>query len=313
MNKLTAGKVQGKSGHWSLRFVVALAVLTVISAAGCNPTGSALNASQEAAMRDVRQTATVAADLLNVYMDARATEMLVCAATCEHFGKVLTDPETSGKANRTLGDWLKISRGLDAVMLLDRTGACVASAPAAFVNHDFSADSTFKGAIAGKPTFSHVHKSDALISVDPESNGWTAAIAVPIRVGNDWAGVLMCYLKWSRLNELTNSIQVGKTGYVYVLNHKNQVILHPMAAFYGKGLRDRPINMPDLDAAVRNRLPSTRYDFKNVRSGKVNTKVVGFAYPTGYQNFPGLGWTVAAGADETEFIGGHSLWGQLFR
>ena len=294
-----------------LRFCIGIILLSTV-AAGCSKIGSSVDESRKTAMREMQMIATYAADLLNVYMDARVTEMLVCSKTSEQFKKAVTDPEARTGANRILGEWLKTSKAYDAIMLVDKTGVCVASAPAELVNHDFSDDSAFKGAIGGKLTLADAHKSDALASLDPKSKGWTATIAVPIKAGKDSVGVLMSYLKWSRLRELTRSMPVGKSGYVYVLNRENQVILHPAERLYGIGLRDRRINLPNLDDAVRRRLGTARYDFENVMTHRVDHKLVGFAYPEGYGNFPGLGWTVGAAADESELVKLPS-WTELFR
>lgn len=305
--------VRGKEKGSIRRSVIVIAVLLLAVAAGCNQTGTGLHRSQEAGIREVRKIAAVVADLLNVYMDARVTEMMVCSKTGEQFRSALTDPEARPNANGTLEEWLKTSGSYEGIMLLDKTGACVASAPTGLVNKDFSDDSAFRGAMAGKVTLSDAHKSDALVSLDPKSKGWTAAIAVPINIGKDSAGVLMSYLKWSRLNELTNDVRVGKTGYVYVLDRKNRVILHPSEQFYGIGLRDPQINLPALDDAVKRKDPHTRYEFKNRMTGTVAHKLVGFAHPKGYGNVPGLAWTVAAAGDEIELAGEPPFWDRLFR
>jgi len=208
---------------------------------------------------------------------------------------------------------LKASAAYEAILLLDKRGICLASAPEGLADKDFSSDTTFSGALKGKLTISDAYKSDLLISVDPQSKGWTVAIAVPINGGNDFRGVLMSCLKWSRLQKLIIGVRVGETGYDFVLNGQNQVIIHPARHFYGISLRDPKINMPQLDDAVKKKLPNQRYDFKNIGTGRVDTKLVGLAYPKGYGNFPGLGWTVGTGADESEIVGGHPLWRLLFR
>lgn len=207
---------------------------------------------------------------------------------------------------------MKASGAYDAILLLDKTGACLASAPEGFVNEGFSNDEAFKGAVKGKLTISDVHRSEALASLDPKSKGWTLAIAVPLKVGKDVEGVLVSYLKWKRLEELIFRIKVGRTGYVFVLNSQNQVIVHPAQQLYGLSPRDRQINLPALDDAIRQKVPYFTYQFKNRMTEKMDTKISGFAYPQGYGNFPGLGWVVGAGADRSE-IGEPPLLMRLFR
>lgn len=295
-----------------LAYCVGFAVLVVIVAHGCIPSPKSSDKSDTPAMRELREIAAVAGTLVDVYMDARVTEVLVCSKTNEQIKKALTDSDARPEANRTLSEWLKVSEGYDAIMVVDSNGVCVASAPEGLVDWDFSEDATFKRAMNGKLTLSDLHKSEALKSLDRKSKGWTLAIAAPIKGDGAPAGVLMSCLNWSRLNEVVTSVQVGKTGYVYVLNRRNQVIMHPADAFYGIGLRQRQISLPMVDEAVKKRLRNVRYRIRNVKTGRTDTKLAGLAYPKGYGNFPGQGWTIGAGADETEMAAFHPFWSWLF-
>ena len=313
MKKCGATGVQGRLGNRIFRLWSVAVVLVFAVAGGCGRSGNGVDDANKAATREVREIAAVTAKLLDVYLDARVTELLLCSTAHGKLEEALTTPDARHSANGTLSEWLKITRGFKAVLLVDRSGVCVASAPESLVDQDFSSESAFTGAMKGKLTVSEVHKSDVLIALDPKSRGWTLAIAVPIGTGNHSEGVVMCYLNWSQLNGLTDSVQVGMTGYVYVLNRRNQVILHPFKPFYGIGLRDRPINMPVLDNAITKRLAHKRYKFKNVRTHRLDTKVCGFAYPKKYGNFPGLGWTVVAVANESELVAEQVFWRKLFR
>ncbi len=189
----------------------------------------------------------------------------------------------------------------------------MAAAPGKLVGKDFSGDAAFKGAIEGKLTIIDAHASSVVASLDPKSKGWTAAIGVPVKVGDHVEGVLISYLKWSRIENLMAGINVGKTGYVYALNHQNQVVVHPRNEFYGIDLRDRRINLPGLGEAVKKHAGRYSYEFRNIKTGKTDTKLVGFADPRKYGNFPGLGWRVAAGANKSEVVAGHPFWKLLFR
>ncbi|MFZ5867665.1 MAG: cache domain-containing protein [Thermodesulfobacteriota bacterium] len=310
MKKRNKGTVQGGEKSRVFQFCLGIAVLLVAVVAGCNQsskTDGQLDDAQKAAMGELLGIARSCANLLNVYMDARITDMLVLSATSDPLKQALTKPEAREDANRILEAWLKASGAYEAILLLDKKGVCLASAPKELESGDFSNDEAFKGAVAGKLTVSDAHKSDVLTSPDPKSKVWTAAIAVPIKVGKDVEGVLVSYLKWSRLEVLMRSTPVGKTGYVYVLNSRNQVILHPAKMFYGIGLGEERINLPALDDAVRKKAPNCRYQFRNPMTGSMDTKLAGLAYPKAYENFSGLGWTVGAGANEAEIIWLHPL------
>ena len=313
MKKRTISAAQGNVRSRILTLSIVVTILLATALSGCGRNASGPDEFEKAAMREVQETASLAAGLLNVYMDARVTDMMVCSKMGGPLRDSLTMPEARPDANRILEEWLKISGAYDAILLLDKTGICLASAPAGLMNQDFSNDKAFEGAVKRKLIISDFHKSDVLVSLDPKSKGWTAAIAVPIRTEKGLEGVLLSYLKWSRLADMMAGIQVGKTGFVYVLNGQNQIIIHPVKELYGTGPRDPRINLPALDDAIRKKVPNYTYEFKNVMTGKTDIKLVGFAYPQGYGNFPGLGWTVGAGADEAEIVGGHPLFRMLFR
>lgn len=99
-----------------------------------------------------------------------------------------------------------------------------------------------------------------------------------------------------------------------MVNGQNQVIVHPAGeALYGESVRGPIIKLPLLDESIKKRVPYLTYEFKNFRTGKMDDKFVGFAYPTGYGNFPGLGWTVGAGADRYELPRDQSILEKFLR
>lgn len=260
----------------------------------------ALDDFDKAAARELQTIATCASAMLNVYMEARVSDMLVCSKVSGRLRDALTTPEARADANRILEEWLHTSGAYEAILLVDKTGACLASAPAGLVNQELSDDEAFKGAIKGKLTISDAHKSAILASLDPKSKGWTATIAVPVKGENDVAGVLISLLKWSKLAELIMNFRVGPSGHVYVLNKQNQVIIHPAEHLYGISIRDPKINLSSLDEAITRKVPYFAYEFRNVRTNRLDTKLVGLAYPTGHGNFAGLGWTVGATMDRSD-------------
>ncbi len=309
-------QVQGNARRRMLTAGMSVVFMLVVGSLGLGHSlaaDTALDESEKAAVRQLQNIASCAAGLVNVYMDARVTDMLACSTTSQRLRAALVTPETRAGANGLLEQWLSTYRAYDAMLLLDKNGICLAAAPSGLVDRDFSADPAFKGAISGKVSFSDAHKSDVLTALDPKSKGWTVAIAAPITVGQEVGGVLLSYVKWSRLEELAGSISVGETGYVFLLNHQNQVIIHPNRPLYGKGVKDPPIVLPSLDQAIRRRAPYYSYEFRNVKTGRMDTKLTGLSYPSGYANFSGLGWIVGAGANRDEIAGELPLWKRLFR
>lgn len=308
----TLGKTWVKVGT-ACAIIAFLVMMQSIGSCGSQDGNPVLNRSAERAVSLLQNIASNASVLVNVYMDARASDMLACAATSEPLKSALLKPALKADAKAVLAQLQDTYRAYDALLLLDRSGLCVASAPAGLEGKDLSADSAFKGALAGKLGFSDVHKSSTVESLNQKSKGWTAAIAAPVKVGNDVKGVLFSYLDWARLQKLVSSVQVGQSGYVFFLNGQNRVILHPAGSvFYGVALDDARVKLASLNEAVTRRAPFHAYYFENLRSRRQDTKLVGLAYPEGYGNFPGFGWSVGASADRTEIAPQRSLMERLF-
>ncbi len=282
--------------------------------------------SEKAAMREVREIAENAATLLNVYMDARVTEMLVGSRLGGPVSGALTRPDAKSEANQVLAGWLETSGSYDAILLLDRKGMCLAAAPETLIGSDLSNDETFKGAIAGKLTVTDAHKSDILTTLDPKSVGRTVLIGVPMKVKGEISGVLISCLKWKKLRDMICAIRVGTpwvfehttgpaevfTGYLFVLNRRNEIIIHPSETYGGVSLLDSKINQPGVDEAIKKKATNYRYEFKYPKTGEKVMNVAGFAYPQAYGNFPGLGWVVCAKVAEDQLIVA-PWWLKLFR
>ncbi len=252
-NKSTLGAVQGIVKIWIFSALIGVTVLLLILISGYGQSASAnplLDHSEKAAMREVREIAEHAATILNVYMDARVTETLVCSRLGGPIRDALGMSEPRSDASQVLDNWLKTSGDYNAIALLDRKGVCIASAPSGLLNQDLSNHEAFKEAVAGRLKVTDAHKSEILTTLDPKSKGWTVVIAVPVKAQDEVAGVLMSCVNLSKLRELIMSIRVGVpfveefptgrfetwTGFVYLLNSTNQTIIHPMEECCGQTL-----------------------------------------------------------------------------
>lgn len=303
MKKPKHGAVQPNLRNMPLTFYVSLIIVLLTSATGCCGDAKkeiALDDFDKMAVRELRSIADATALTLNVYMNDRVTDMLVWSEVSGALRDALTAPEAPADANRALEKCLKLSGAYEAILLLDKSGDCVASAPEGLVNQNFSDNEAFKGAANGKLTLVEFHKSAILTSLDPNSKGWTVTIAVPVKVENEVAGVLMSFLKWSVLEDLVRAAGAfaGKTALVFVLNKQNEGIIHPRKELYG--IRLRRINLPEFDDAVTARLPYCTYVFRDSMTQHSGKTLVGLVYPKGLGNFPGLGWTVGARMDQAE-------------
>ncbi len=302
-------------------FFLIMILIGSYKSASANPL---FNHSERAAMREIREIAENAASLLNVYMDARVTEMLVCSKLGGPIRDALSTSGLRNDASQVLEELFKSSGAYDALFLLDKRGVCLASAPVGLINQDLSKNEAFNDAITGKLTVTDAHKSEILRTLNPKSKGWTVVIAAPVKAENDIAGVLMSCVNLARLRGLLGSIRVGvpfvqeyptgrveiSSGLVYVLNSKNQMIIHPMEEYSGKTLAE--IGAPlEISDAIKRKVSNQRYNFRNPLA-QTEKKLAGFAYPKGYGKFPELGWVVGAYAAEEELIGA-PWWLEIFR
>ncbi len=297
-----------------LTFSIGIAMILLTAApAYCQDrkTEIALDDFDKAAVRQLRGIAEATAQTLNLYMNDKVTDLLIWSEVSGALRDALTAPEARPDANRALEKCLKLSGAYEAILLLDKSGVCVASAPDGLINKNFADNEAFKGAANGKLTLIDFHKSPILTSLDPKSNGWTVTIAVPVKVENDVAGVLMSFLKWSVLEQLVRNVSAGKTGFVFVLNRHNQTIIHPVPTLYGIPLRK--VNLPGVDEAVTRKAPSYAYETPNSMNRSQRIALMGLTYPEPLGNFPGLGWTVGARIDRDETIMDGSILKMLLR
>jgi methyl-accepting chemotaxis protein len=303
----------GRSRAGDLIFFFCVGVILLMRApAALGQTEANYTAAELAGMRELETIASASAQVLNMHMSYAVSDVLIWSNIFGGLKEALNAPEAGVGSNQVLRVWLSSSGIYDAALLLDKDGKCVAASPESLVNLEFSGDPNFKEALAGKLSISDAHKSALLTELDPKSHGWTVAIAALVKVGDTPEGVLLCFLKWSVLEQLLN-IPVAKTGYVYVLNRENRVIVHPHKMILGTNLGDPKINLASMDDAVRKKARYHSYEWKNPMTRWSETKFVGLAYPQGYGQFPGLGWTVGAGASRDELVETSPFWKALGR
>ncbi len=257
----------------------------------------------DSTVREMRTIAHSAGETLSSYMNERCSDVLVWS-DLRLIKEALEVAEVREDASETLREMVKLYGAYEAVALLDSNGNCVASSLPALVGTDFAKSQAFMGARQGKLKLVDAGVDKIVQGIQKGRKdvqpGWTVTIAAPVKVAGNVMGVLVSYLKWNPLEDLMLSIQVGKTGYVAVLDSKHRAIIHPAREIYGLGARDKKINLPLLADALDAKKHSVTYEFKNPRTHETDDKIMGLAYPGKMRNFPGLGWSVVAGADTSE-------------
>ena len=186
--------------------------------------------AETSAIRETTNVADSAGQIINGFMNDRINDVVVWA-DLRLMKEAIEVAEVREDASQALREVVKAYGSYEAFLLADSKGNCVASSWPALVATDLSANEAFKGAKEGKLSVSEFERSPIVEQIDPDSKGWTVAISAPVKVGTNVIGVIIGYIKWSSAQQLINGITVGATGYVYVLDKNQKVILHPTRTY----------------------------------------------------------------------------------
>lgn len=253
--------------------------------------------------REMKRIADAAGQTLNLYMANRVGDISLWAEQ-RLVKEALGVAEVRGDASDALREVVQAYGSYQAIFLVDMKGVCIASSWPALVGNDFSGLDAFKQVKStGSLAVIDWHKSPLVEKIDPSSEGNTLSIAHPVKIGGNMSGVIIGFLKWKPIEELVAKIEVGRSGYVYVLNNRQEIIVHPNPAWYGLHVANPPLNVPTLAEAVKKKESDVVYEFRNVKTKELDNKIVGLAYPEAYGLFQGLGWVIGAGADKSQIMG----------
>jgi len=259
--------------------------------------------SKTAAARETKAIADSTATAMNVFMNDRVNDILAWS-DLRLIKEALDVAEVREDASATLQDIVRLYDAYEFIALVDAKGNCLASSWPAFVGTDLSKEPAVNAAKStGKLQVVDPAYSARVAKIDPESKGWAADIAAPIKAGGNVVGVIYTSLKWKSVEDIINKVKVGENGFVYVVDKKGRLIMYPVKADYGQDLAGQKLNLPDLAAAIKNKETEVIYKATNPKTGEVVDQLVGFAYPTGLGNFPGMGWAIGAVAPKNELTG----------
>ncbi|MCX7823480.1 MAG: methyl-accepting chemotaxis protein [Syntrophobacterales bacterium] len=157
----------------------------------------------------------------------------------------------------------------------------------------------FSEVMAGKSMALNWQKYEMLEKVVPASRGYTVLFAEPVISGGKPLGGLAGFVNWGIIGNLIKASKIGNTGYSYVVRQPEyQVIAHPVEALLGKTGHD--LGVPSLVEDVKKGKTSSRYIWKDPKTGEEIEKIAGVSVSKGYGLFKGFNWMVAAGADISE-------------
>lgn len=254
--------------------------------------------AEQSVVREMSALAGAAAETLNLYMTERVSDQLIWSDLLV-IREAIAFSELREEAEQTLRAMVKLYSGYQAVMVTDVRGICVFSTSRRFAGENFSQSPLFLEAQQGLYV-SDLHQDRRIADIDPDSQGWTVSISVPIKHKRKLIGVLTSFLKWSSIEHILAEISVGKTGYVFMVSKDGKIISHPSRELYGKTISGPGMKLEPLEKALADKKTSTAYSVRNAKTGKLDYQIVGIAHPKGDDYFAGLGWRLVAGADTGE-------------
>jgi len=236
------------------------------------------------------------------FMNSRCTEFLVRARQ-QLIAESLKVSEVREDVSLSLLEEVKLSGAYEFMVLVDaQTGMPVAASSSEVKSEDFSKTKVFAEASSGKLGLGGLEQNKIVRELSKESNGWTFAIAAPVKVADKVIGVLIGYLRWKPLEELLTRKRVGKTGYVFVVDRFGRFIIHEDRGLYEFELKGSQMKLDQLWEAVQERKTFSKYEFTKPGSSKSEWKTVGIAYPGPMGNLPDLEWKVFATVPSSEIL-----------
>ena len=166
--------------------------------------------AEEAAFREVVTIADFASQAATEFMNSRCTEVLVRARQ-QIIAESLKVSEVRQDVSLSLVEEVKLSGAYEFMVLVDaQTGMPVAASSSEVNSVDFSKTKVFAEAVSGKLGLGGLEQNKIVQELSKESNGWTFAIAAPVKVADKVIGVLIGYLRWKPLEDLLTRKLVGK-------------------------------------------------------------------------------------------------------
>lgn len=263
-----------------------------------------VSGAEEAVVREMKAIADSAAQTINVYMNDRVSDTMVWADS-RLIKEAVEVAELREDASLYLREAVKLYGTYEAILLVDTRGSCVASSWPKAIGGNFSNEEAFTGAMTGKLSLHDFHLSPLVKEINEKSRGGTVVIGAPVTVGGKTVGAVLSYVKWAPIEQLVLGIKVADTGYVWVVNSKVQLIVHPRGpkdGWYLEPVDGPKINLPHLSAAIRSKQTWMRYSFLNAKTNKMDEKTSAWHYQTDYGHFKSLGWVIGAGADRSEVM-----------
>ncbi len=203
--------------------------------------------------------------------------------------------------NAMFENFVKNYATFDLILLLDRSGKCIAANTPAAVGAKLGDQAWFGSVMEGREHVGDFGNYAVVKNLVPNSSGWSLPIVIPVKIMNEIKGGLVGFVRWEVMNQIIEAFPVGKTGYTYMVNLSDMmVIAHPNREIVGMKLTDAKINLPQVAQAIGgSEAGFLVYEFKNPATNQTANRTVGFAHNKGYANVAKK-WCVASGANYEE-------------
>lgn len=242
---------------------------------------------------------------VDMWMNERVSDISAWASLPDIKAACETSTDGAPLASAVLENIAKSYGTFDLILLLDRSGASIASSQPQMVARQLSDRSWAKNVLGGKEYISDFANFRILKEAAPGSNGWSLLIAQPVVVNGEVKGTLVGFVRWEVINQIMDAFPVQNTGYVYMVDRSNMMIIaHPTREIVGLKLTDPKINVPQAANAIAEKSRGyIVYKFANPFNNKTSTRAVGFMHNEGYGKFKNK-WAVASGADYEDIFSG---------
>lgn len=230
------------------------------------------------------QTAFYMADNLDQYMWSRYGEIMVLAKL-----KSLSNLDNISEINSLLNELKNNFPAYSWIGVTDPKGLVVASTDEILSGFDISERPVYKEALNGQ-FIGDVHDAVLLAKLLPNPTGEAMKfvdISTPLRNSHgELIGVLASHLSWRWADDVRNTIQKPIENYkgveVFVISkNDNAILLGP------DNLIGQKLEIPSIENARKGK---NSWSVETWPDGK--SYLTGYAVENGYENYPGLGWTV---------------------
>jgi methyl-accepting chemotaxis protein len=258
--------------------------------------------ADRSARREMITLANSASTAATKFVENRCSDVVILSEF-----RFVTDALKSSELRQEASDSLKKMVDLSAlysgIALVDaQTGRCIAGSREELVGMDYSQDQAFAKAKMGQLDVTDLQNHKMFEQWYKDSGGWCVCIAVPVRVQSQVSGVLLAFLRWNAIENLVLTTKIGRTGYVFVLDRLDRMIVHPNRGFYGMPVSDPALRVPEVEEALRKKDPSIVYTFGNESTAKPELKIAGLNYPEPIKNQKNLQWKIGATAPASEMV-----------